>query len=143
MTTSRRHLLLIPALALTAVSLVGCSGGAFADAWSVTYQVTLSGADHSSTSVSYLAAPQRGAISETVSVENNPATKSQDATTSVYSVVAQVTAKEIAKVTLTPAPGTTATCEILLDGTRSIAKNTAAAGQPVTCEVDTPAFDKK
>lgn len=52
-----------------------------------------------------------------------------------------VLAEQRASVRATPARGATATCRILLDGKREIATETAAAGEPVTCSVDTPAFD--
>lgn len=144
MKTSTRLSLLIPATALVAASLTGCNaiGGAFADAWAVTYQVTLSGDDHTTaTNVSYLAAPNRGDDSAPVDVADNPAMATVTTGSSTYSVVAQVTAEKKAMITLTPAPGTIASCDILLDGTRSIATGRGEPGAPVTCEAVTPKFD--
>lgn len=144
MKTSTRLLLVLPAAALVAGSLTGCNamGGAFADAWAVTYSVTLTGTDHATaTNVSYLEAPSRGAESEAVTVADNPAMSAVTQDSSTYSVVAQVTAEKKAMITLTPAPGTIASCDILLDGTKSITTATGEPGAPVTCEIATPKFE--
>lgn len=111
------------------------------DAWSVAYEVSVdqpSGA--ALTDVRVEGADKRGDAPE---VHRLGAQETSTATTSgsAWEHDAIVLAEQRASVRATPPRGATATCRILLDGTREIATETAAAGQPVTCSVDTPAFD--
>lgn len=63
-----------------------------------------------------------------------------DASKAVWSTTAMVTATQDSQITATPGPGATASCRILLDGTREIASETAARGEAVTCAAATPEF---
>ncbi|ROR36576.1 hypothetical protein EDF63_0702 [Curtobacterium sp. JUb34] len=127
-------------LALTAT---GCSFilQQTGDAWAVTYQVQVDGpAGSELTDVRVEGAEKRGDAPE---VHRLGAQETSTATTSgsAWEHEAIVLAEQRASVRATPPRGATATCRILLDGKREIATETAAAGQPVTCSVDTPAFD--
>lgn len=125
-------------LALTAT---GCSfiQQQTGDAWAVTYQVQVDGpAGSELTDVRVEGAEQRGDAPE-VHRLGTQETSTQE--TGTWEHEAIVLAEQRASVRATPPRGATATCRILLDGKREIATETAAAGQPVTCSVDTPAFD--
>lgn len=129
-----------------AVLATGCSfvQQQTGDAWSVTYEVSVdqpSGA--ALTDVRVEGAKKRGDAPEVhrlgTQETGTQETSTQKTGTWVHESI--VLAEQRASVRATPARGATATCRILLDGKREIATETAAAGEPVTCSVDTPAFD--
>ncbi|WP_459301102.1 hypothetical protein [Arthrobacter sp. TMN-49] len=132
-------------LAVTAMS--GCSfvEKQTSDAWSVSYEVTVAGGELNSLgSVSYDEAPSRGEDSSTVEKGTVATTNLIDAPGKAqWSATALVTATKKSSVAATPGPGSTASCRILLDGTKEIATAAAPAGQPVTCASTTPAFEKE
>lgn len=110
------------------------------DAWAVTYEVTVdqpAGATLSDVRVE--GAERRGDTPEVHRLGSRDTTAA-DGDGSRWGHESVVLAEQRAAVRATPGPGATATCRILLDGKREIATETAAAGQSVTCSVDTPAF---
>lgn len=124
-----------------AVLATGCSfvQQQTGDAWSVTYEVSVdqpSGA--ALTDVRVEGAEKRGDAPEVHRLGTQETGTQKTGTWEHDSIVL---AEQRASVRATPPRGATATCRILLDGKREIATETAAAGQPVTCSVDTPAFD--
>ncbi|RPE84707.1 hypothetical protein EDF28_0643 [Curtobacterium sp. PhB137] len=124
-----------------AVLATGCSfvQQQTGDAWSVTYEVSVdqpSGA--ALTDVRVEGAEKRGDAPEVHRLGTQETGTEETGTWEHESIVL---AEQRASVRATPARGATATCRILLDGKREIATETAAAGEPVTCSVDTPAFD--
>ena len=136
------------AAAASALSIVLlASGCAFVqqhvgDAWSVTYEVSVDqpvGAELTGTR--FDGADARGDEVTTQDVGPVRTATAQDGGSS-WEAESIVLAQGQASVTATPAPGATATCRILLDGTREIATATSASpGAPVECTVDTPRFD--
>ncbi|WP_263054923.1 hypothetical protein [Curtobacterium sp. RIT-PI-V] len=129
-----------------AVLATGCSfvQQQTGDAWSVTYEVSVdqpSGA--ALTDVRVEGAEKRGDAPEVhrLGTQETGTQKTGTQRTGTWEHESIVLAEQRASVRATPARGATATCRILLDGKREIATETAAAGQPVTCSVDTPAFD--
>jgi hypothetical protein len=136
------------ALAAASLALTGCSpaldsladvvGGG--DAYEITYEITTAEpAGSGLVDVSYMEAEGRGRPSLVKPVGDAAFSSGGDART--WSVVTYVTAEEPAFVQGTPAGGEALECRILVDGQEEIASSTAEAGQPVTCEVSTPAFD--
>ncbi|MBF4586503.1 hypothetical protein [Curtobacterium sp. VKM Ac-2887] len=130
-------------LALTAT---GCSfiQQQTGDAWAVTYQVQVDGpAGSELTDVRVEGAEKRGDAPEVhrLGTQETGTQKTGSQETGTWEHESIVLAEQRASVRATPARGATATCRILLDGKREIATETAAAGEPVTCSVDTPAFD--
>ncbi|WP_345471433.1 hypothetical protein QMQ05_15370 [Glutamicibacter ectropisis] len=135
------------AMLALAVGLAGCGAveswdKATSDAWSVTYEVTVTGGTSNSLKdVSYLEAEKRGEDSTPVTEESVSTTettgKKKD---KVWSVESMVTAQKDASVAATPDKDVTATCRVLLDGVREIASKTGAPGERVKCDVTTPAF---
>ncbi|WP_313810535.1 hypothetical protein [Glutamicibacter sp.] len=114
------------------------------DAWSVTYEVSVSGGDTSTISdVTYLEAEKRGEDSVEKTSASEATTTDAKTKAATWSTEAIVTAEKKAAVSATPAKGTTATCKILLDGVKEIASATAKPGERVECSADTPAFSKK
>lgn len=129
----------VGALAIT--SLAGCVRFG-ADDWAVTYEITTDATSpHDLTAVAYRLEPDRGQPSELVD-EGTMTTKSDPAGGTVLKIESVIAAEERASVTARPPAGVTATCRILLDDVREIATATADPGEPVTCDVDTPAFPK-
>lgn len=136
------------AVAVTALSIALLSSGcAFVqqhvgDAWSVTYEVSVdqpTGAEL--TGVSFEGADERGDSPSTHEV-GGATTGTEQSGGSSWEGETIVLAGGRAAVTATPSPGATATCRILLDGTREIATATSASpGEPAQCAIDTPAFD--
>lgn len=129
-----------------AVLATGCSfvQQQTGDAWSVTYEVSVdqpSGA--ALTDVRVEGAEKRGDAPEVHRLGTQETSTQETSTqkTGTWEHESIVLAEQRASVRATPARGATATCRILLDGKREIATQTAAAGEPVTCSVDTPAFD--
>ena len=147
-TTSHTRALRLTAVAaatlLTALTATGCSYVAkyTADAYSITYRVTVEGDDIDTISaVEYGESPNRG--EETAAVDaGGLVTKndSADAHTASWQTEALVTATEEAWVTATPGAGAVATCSILIDGEREIDTATAGMGETVECRATTPAF---
>jgi len=144
-TRARARTAAAAASALSVVLLA--SGCAFVqqhvgDAWSVTYEVSVDqpvGAELTGTE--FDGAEKRGEEVTTQDVGTARTATAQDGGSS-WEVESIVLAEGQASVTATPAPGATATCRILLDGTREIATATSASpGAPVECTVDTPRFD--
>lgn len=133
------------AAALTA-ALTGCStvtdiGKSMQDAWSVTYEISVDGADTVTLSdVSYLGAESRVDGAKTVKVGDAEAQSGSGGSAS-WSVETLVVAGKQATVTATPPSDLTASCKILLDGTKEIAAETGTPGAPVTCDVVTPEFE--
>lgn len=112
-----------------------------ADAWSVTYEVTTDGdAPAQLSEVSYLDAKDRMTKQHTEKV-SHVATSSTEDGTFAWTADSLVVTGDPASVSATPPLGVSATCRILLDGTREIASQTGAPGEAVHCESVTPAFD--
>ncbi|RIJ51010.1 hypothetical protein DZG00_10500 [Clavibacter lycopersici] len=131
------------AVGAASLALAGCSGLAddLADIYSITYEVTTTGpADAGLTDVSYAEASHRGRPSVVKEVGQASFSPGDDSASSIWSVESVVTAEDWAFVQASPADGEALTCRILVDGVREIATSTAAAGQPVTCQVPTPPF---
>lgn len=133
------------ALALGA-GMAGCSAvdswdKATADAWAVTYEVSVSGgATGTLHDVAYLQAPARGEDSAEV-VEGSVATSSEGSgEKAAWRTETMVTAQQDAAIAATPGEGATATCRILLDETRELAAHSAGPGERVECSAATPAF---
>ena len=131
------------------IALSGCGAveswdKATADAWSVTYEVTVAGGSGDSLQdVSYLEAEKRGEDSTEVTEDSVATTDdAKKKASSIWSVESMVTAQKDASIAATPAQGGTATCRILLDGVKEIASETGAPGERVQCEATTPAFKK-
>lgn len=135
------------AAALLGVSLTGCSAIAklqqsTADAWAVTYEVTVEGVDTATlTDVSYLDQEMRTEERTSVDAGTVTASSAGDGTAS-WKVDSIVVVGDNAKVSATAAEGERATCRILLDGEREIATATSEPGSAVTCEATAPPFDK-
>lgn len=133
--TRRATLSIIGGLAAVA-ALSGCQLSY--DAWAVTYEVSVTGApDNGFTDLSFAEADGRNGPS----VATDPEAVGATGSPASWSAEAIVTATHWAFVTATPAEGGTATCRVLIDGEREIETQTAPAGEPVTCAVQTPAFD--
>lgn len=132
------------------IGATGCSAvqdfqKSTSDAWSVTYEVSVTGGDTKTVNdVKYLEAEKRGedSVEKTSASEaTTPDKKAKGA--AAWSVESIVTAEKKAAVSATPGKGATATCKILLDGVKEIASSTGAPGERVDCSADTPAFSKK
>jgi hypothetical protein len=144
---SRRRVLARSGIALglgaASLALTACSGITedLADIYAITYEVTTTGpADGGLTDVAYAEAARRGRPSIVEEFGQAPFAPGDDSASSVWSVESVVTAEDWAFVQATPVDGEALTCRILVDGVREIATSTAAAGQPVTCQVPTPPF---
>ncbi len=146
MTSEQQHIVRLAAVVLGIGSLgllTGCSvvQQQIGDAWSVTYEVQVDqpvGAGL--TDVRAEGAEGRGGDPEVATLGDEQTDAAVDGGSRwTHEVV--VLAEDHASVRATPAAGATATCRILLDGKREIAKETAGPGEPVTCEADTPEFD--
>lgn len=127
-----------------AVGLLGTGCSAvhqqIGDAWSVTYEVRVDQPQGSAlTDVRVEGAEERGGAPEVHRVGSARTDTSADGGSS-WKEDLVVLAEQRASVRATPAAGATATCRILLDGEREIAKETAAPGKTVRCSVDTPRF---
>ena len=124
-------------------ALASCSGitDDIADIYAITYEVTTSGpADGGLADVSYAEASHRGRPSIVKEVGQASFAPGDDSASSIWSVESVVTAEDWAFVQATPVDGEALTCRILVDGVTEIATSTAAAGQPVTCQVPTAPF---
>lgn len=135
--------------ALVGVSVVGCGAvesrnKQIADAWSVTYEVSVSGASTSSLdNITYLESPGRGGESTENSLDSAATTPDpENPTVALWQQTVTVTAEDEAGVAATVPKGATATCRILLDGVKEIQSKTVADGQRIECKVQTPAFSK-
>ncbi|RII92388.1 hypothetical protein DZF95_08010 [Clavibacter michiganensis] len=141
---SRRSGIALVAVAVAAsFALAGCSGitDDIADIYAITYEVTTSGpADGGLADVSYAEASHRGRPSIVKEVGQASFGPGDDSASSIWSVESVVTAEDWAFVQATPVDGEALTCRILVDGVTEIATSTAAAGQPVTCQVPTAPF---
>lgn len=115
-----------------------------ADAWAVTYEVTVTGGDTGSLNdIEYLESLERGDDPVLLSVDTGVTTKARDGhDAALWSVESIVTAQMNAAVAATPGDGATATCRILLDGVQQIAEESAAPGERVECAALTPGFPK-
>jgi len=138
-------LLVVLGLSVTSCSVVESFDRQTSDAWSVTYEVSVSGGIiNGIDDVKYLEAPNRGETSsETVIAEvatTNDASNRQSAS---WQKTVIVTAEEKAGISVAPRAGATATCRVLLDGVKEITAVTGEAGKPVECSISTPAFAKK
>ncbi|MFZ7089270.1 hypothetical protein [Curtobacterium sp. RRHDQ10] len=126
-----------------------------ADAWSVTYEVTVDQpAGSALTHVRAEGAERRGDDPEvaelgsvtTVGVgagdgkRNGNGVGDGGGDGSVWRHETLVLATDRSMVVATPPPGGTASCRILLDGKRVIDEEHADVGAPVTCSATTPAF---
>ncbi|WP_187977837.1 hypothetical protein [Mycetocola sp. JXN-3] len=136
------------AATLVGVGLSGCGlvdsiKNSTADAWSVTYAVTVTGEGTPSLpAVTFGEAKTRGEDTVTKDLPNlplvaDPATPGS----SRWEKTVMVTATRPASIVATPGEGQRATCQILLDGKRQIAAVAGEPGKPVTCEATTPKFD--
>jgi len=116
-----------------------------ANTWAITYEVTVTGpTDDRLSSISYAAAPARGEDSADVSeaeVRTDPA--AGPGVPASWTTEVQITAQKRAGITATAQPGSTASCRILLDASRELARQTGSPGGTVSCSVDTPAFPAK
>ncbi|KZC94080.1 MULTISPECIES: hypothetical protein [Clavibacter] len=125
-------------LALTACSDITDD---LADIYAITYEVTTTGAaDGGLADVSYAEAARRGHPSIVKEVGTVSFSPGDDSASSIWSAETVVTAEDWAFVQATPRDGEALTCRILVDGVKEIASSTAAAGQPVTCQVPTAPF---
>ena len=125
--------------ALALASLTGCVQFG-SDDWAVTYEVTTDAdSPQELTAVAYDLEADRGKPSEVVE-KGTATTKAESSGTTALRIESIVAATERASITATPPAGVTATCRILLDDEREIATSTSGPGEPVSCEVDTPAF---
>ncbi|KAM9863858.1 hypothetical protein ACI1US_00242 [Leucobacter sp. BZR 635] len=112
-----------------------------ADAWSVTYEVTTdSDAPAQLSDVSYLDAKDRMTEQHTEQVSHAATAATADGSFAWTADTIVVTG-DPASVSATPPKGVSATCRILLDGTRELASETGAPGEAVHCESVTPEFD--
>jgi hypothetical protein len=132
---------------LLVAPLTGCDfvRAQSADTWSVSYEISLDGKTvNVIKAASYDEAPSRGLDSETIDMGDVPTTNSAYSTEKAsWTHVTTITAERRASVSGTAPAGSVATCRILLDGSREIAKNTGAPGGTVSCAAETPKFDKK
>lgn len=137
----------VTAVALAAGIALAGSGCAYVqqqtgDAWAVTYEVHVDQpAGASLADVRVEGAERRGDAPAVHRLGDQETTKI-DGDGSQWEHESVVLAEQRASVRVTPAPGATATCRILLDRGRQIAAATSSApGATVTCAEDTPAFD--
>lgn len=135
--------------ALLGVSVAGCGAAdswnkQVADAWSVTYEVSVSGASTDSLhDITYLQSPGRGEESTETSLDSAATTSDpENSKGALWQETVTITAEDEAGVAATVPKGATATCRILLDGVKEIQSKTVADGQRVECKVQTPAFSK-
>lgn len=133
--------------AIAGITLTGCGAvDSFnkntADAWSVTYEVTVTGeANNAVDQIAYLESPERGEASVETTVETAATVNdAQNADTATWQETTMVTAEDEAGVAATPRKGASATCRVLLDGKKEINTKTGAEGERVECRVQTPAF---
>lgn len=149
-TKVRRTIVMSSVLTAVGLAIASCGAGEFvekqtADAWSVTYRITVEGGEiNALEEVTYLEAPSRG--EESVETDRGTAATVNDpdaAHMATWEETAVVTAQSEAGVSATPREGATATCQVLLDGEKEIAAETGRPGTRVDCRVSTPAFDKK
>ena len=139
----RSGIALVAVAGAASLALAGCSGitDDIADIYAITYEVTTSGpADGGLADVSYAEASHRGRPSIVKEVGQASLAPGDDSASSIWSVESVVTAEDWAFVQATPVDGEALTCRILVDGVTEIATSTAAAGQPVTCQVPTAPF---
>jgi hypothetical protein len=129
---------------LTVLSAAGCSfiEKQTADAYSITYRVTVEGDEVNKISaVEYGEAPSRGEDSSSVDAGEVGTTNDlDDPRRASWDTTALVTATQDAWITATPPAGASASCSILIDGEREIDSATAPPGEPVECRATTPAF---
>ncbi|OII31748.1 hypothetical protein BIU98_08345 [Curtobacterium sp. MMLR14_010] len=134
----------VAALAAVTLTLTGCSQlrQQTGDAWAVTYEVSVDAPDAGTLhDVRYLGAEQRGDAATTHTIptaSTRPGAADGGAATWTHESI--VLAKDPASVRATPPAGQSASCRILLDGTKVIAEEHGAAGKTVRCRVETPAF---
>lgn len=127
--------------AVAVASLAGCVRFG-SDDGAVTYEITTDATSpHDLTAVAYRLEPDRGQPSELVD-EGTMTTESDPAGGTVLKIESVIAAEERASVTARPPEGVTATCRILLDDVREIATTTGEPGEPVSCDVKTPAFQR-
>lgn len=127
-----------------AASAAGCStiDRHVGDAWSVTYEISVDRPVGTKLADIAVEGAKRRGDKPMVQQVGTRETDTANATGSQWTRDVVVLAKQHASVSATPADGATATCRILLDGKREVAKQTSpAAGAPVECSVDTPKFD--
>jgi hypothetical protein len=139
----RSGIALVAVAGAASFALAGCSGitDDIADIYAITYEVTTSGpADGGLADVSYAEASHRGRPSIVKEVGQASFAPGDDSASSIWSVESVVTAEDWAFVQATPVDGEALTCRILVDGVTEIATSTAAAGQPVICQVPTAPF---
>jgi uncharacterized lipoprotein NlpE involved in copper resistance len=134
----------VAALAAVTLTLTGCSQlrQQTGDAWAVTYEVSVDAPDASTLhDVRYLGAEQRGDAAITHAIPTASARRGAGSgAAATWTHESIVLAEKPASVRATPPAGRTATCKILLDGKRVIAEEHGAAGKPVKCSAETPAF---
>jgi len=138
-------LLVALGLSITSCGIVESFDRQTADAWSVTYELSVTGGTiNGIDDVRYLEAPARGeASSETAVGEVATTNDSSNKRRASWQETVMVTTEDEAGISAAPRAGATATCRILLDGVKEIAAATAEVGKPVQCSVTTPAFSKK
>ncbi|MHA6969110.1 hypothetical protein ACX5K5_15600 [Glutamicibacter bergerei] len=132
---------------IAGISLTGCGAvesfnKQTADAWSVTYEVTVTGETINAVDqIVYLESPGRGEASAETTMETAATVNdAKNADTATWRETTIVTAEDDAGVAATPRKGASATCRVLLDGEKEISTKTGAVGERVECRVKTPAF---
>ncbi|MBC9943417.1 hypothetical protein ICL81_02580 [Leucobacter sp. cx-328] len=115
-----------------------------ADAWAVTYELSVDGGDDPENAmlsdVAYLDQPSRTEERTSVSA-GTVTTAGTNGGSATWSVDSILVVGDTAKITATAAEGQRATCRILLDGERALASETGEAGVAVTCSATAPPFD--
>ncbi|MFK0083043.1 hypothetical protein [Glutamicibacter sp. NPDC090743] len=136
---------LVLGMGLTGCGAIESFDKSTADAWAVTYEITVSGeAADALSDVSYLDSPSRGEDSAEVTEQAVATTSGAGKNSeSIWTAQSVITAEKDAAIAATPAAGSTATCRILLDGVKEIAAQTGKPGERVECAVTTPAFGEK
>lgn len=128
-------------------SLAGCSAienfqKSAADAWQVTYELSVDSTDAAALSnVSY--SDQKTRTDKRATVDAGTISLAAKAgSNATWTVDSLAVVGDQADISATAAAGQTATCRILLDGEREIAKETGTPGGTVNCAAKAPEFGK-
>ncbi len=146
MLKSRRSLPLTLSAVAATIALVptltacGNIGESLKDAYSITYEITLSGSDTSALESFSFAGKEKRDSETTEVLSTAKDAPSASANNGKWSTETIINAEEIARITAVPKPDTVASCRILIDGSKEIAAEKGAPGAPVTCEAITPKF---
>ncbi|MER5886476.1 hypothetical protein ABT160_21850 [Streptomyces sp. NPDC001941] len=108
-------------------------------AWEITYEAGVKGGGAGgarATQVTYALSPDR--------TEDRTLERRAGAVALPWKEVVQLRVGETARVVVTPAPGATATCRVVLDGVRTVAEGVSPApGKPAVCSVVTSPTPEK